>query len=146
MAEGKPLRFIEWGAFGPCERAVMVGFVENPTGGGPATGKVQGLAPYECSPGVEWVDEGLPWSLEVTEPQPTVLTMRIGNGSKAPGAIFLTEHPSGVQHSGEVAAKLLSNGLGIGAIPGEYEFSGLFGGKAKIEGYAAQELIEIKHP
>jgi hypothetical protein len=64
------------------------------------------------------------------------------------------------QFSGEDAPKFLDNGLFIGAFPSEQEFDqpgsrelesetsgGLrFGGKLKVEGYASQELIEVKNP
>jgi hypothetical protein len=65
-----------------------------------------------------------------------------------------------VQFFGEYAPKVLTNGTAIGALPAEHEFDqpgsgelvsqGLGGlklsGKVKIEGYAAQELIEGNNP
>jgi hypothetical protein len=142
----------------------MAGFLENPTGGGPPIGKVQAFAPYECVSGnCEFTAENLPWSSEVTEPQPSVFRIRSGNGSKAPGAVFVRENCVGsknVQFFGEVAPKFLNNGTSIGIKPEEEEFDqpgsgelaseglgGLkFSGKIKTQGYAAQELIEIRNP
>jgi hypothetical protein len=181
MAEGKPLRWIGWGTLklsnatlGEVEcHYVMAGFAENPTGGGAPVGKVQGLDPYECvlsasckasgGTAIGVTPETLPWSLEVTEPQPGVFRMRSGNSSKAAGAVFVSVNCVGVknvQFFGEYAPKVLNNGISIGTGPNEEEFDqpgsgelqseglgGLkFSGKVKIEGYAAQELIAVKHP
>jgi hypothetical protein len=167
VAEGKAVRSVSWGnlTLGGVEcHNVMAGFLENPTGGGPPIGKVQAFAPYECVSGTcEFTAENLPWSTEVTEPQPSVFRMRSGNASKAPGAVFVKENCVGsknVQFFGEVAPKFLNNGTSIGIKPEEEEFDqpgsgelgseglgGLkFSGKIKTQGYAAQELIEVRNP
>jgi hypothetical protein len=177
--EGKAVRSFSWGilkltntTLGEVEcHYVMAGSVENPTGGGVPVGKVQGLVPYECvsesckalgGTAIEVTAENLPWSFEVTEPQPGVFRVRTGNSSKAAGAVFVRVNCVGaksVQFFGEDAPKML-NGLTIGSAPTENEFDqpgsgelgseglgGLkFSGKLKTEGFAAEELIEIKNP
>src|SRR5262249_3365742 len=59
---------------------------------------------------------------------------------------------------GELSPLVLNNGLSIGAIPGEIEFAPGAGeleseiegfkaeGRFKQQGFAAQELIEVKNP
>jgi hypothetical protein len=179
-AEGTALRWIAWGTLklsnatlGEIEcHDVMAGFLENPTGGGPAVGKIQGFAPYECvsesckalgGTAIEVTAETLPWSLAVAQPQPSIFRMTSGNGSKAPGAVSIRVNCVGVksaQFLGEDAPKLLNNGLSAGALPTEEEFDqpgsgeliseglgGLkFAGRIKIEGYVAEEVIELSNP
>jgi hypothetical protein len=61
---------------------------------------------------------------------------------------------------GEIAPKVLNNGISIGAGPGEEEYDqsgsgelesesfggGKYGGKVKVMGYGSEELIEVKNP
>jgi hypothetical protein len=150
---------------------VMAGSVENPTGGGSPIGKLQAFAPYECisescktlgGTAIAVTPENLTWSAEVTEPAVGVFRMRSGNRSKAAGAVFVRVNCVGVksvQFFGEYAPRVLNNGVSIGTAPDEEEFDqpgsaeleseasgGLkFSGKVKIEGYGAQELIEVKN-
>jgi hypothetical protein len=176
--EGKKVRNIGWGTLkftnatlGEVEcHTISAGYLENPTGGGSAVGKVQAFASYECvsasctalgGTGIEVTAEKLPWSAEVTEPE-GVFRIRTGNRIKAAGAAFQRVNCIGVtntQFSGEDAPKVLNNGKAIGSAPGEQEFDqpgsgeleGALGGlkiagSIKVEGYGAEELIEVKNP
>jgi hypothetical protein len=151
---------------------VAAGFTENPAGGGAAVGKVQGFVPYECvsesckalgGSAIQVGAEELPWSTEATELEAGGFRMRIGNGFKAAGAGRLRINCVGVkntQFSGEGAPRVLNNGTSIGSVPGEQEFDqpgsgelesealgGLkIAGKLKVQGYGAEELIEVKSP
>jgi hypothetical protein len=151
---------------------VMAGYLENPAGGGSAIGQIQGFAPYECVSAsctalggstIEVSAEKLPWSAELAETEEGAFRIKSGNGLKAAAAVFERVNCVGklnAQFSGEDAPKFLNNGLMIGAFPGEQEFdqpgsgeleseaSGAlkFGGKLKVQGYASQELIEVKNP
>src|SRR5262249_4524412 len=97
-AGGKKVRLIEWGTLtwqhpgSPpvhgCEcHHVLAGYLENPTDGGPAVGKVQAFSPYECtSPsciarggkGVDFLALKMPWRAEVVEPETGVFRQRTG--------------------------------------------------------------------
>jgi hypothetical protein len=146
--------------------------VENPTGGGPAVGKVQAFAPYECvsesckalgGTAIEVTAEKLPWSVEVTEREEGVFRMRTGNKTKAAAAVVVRVNCIGKTNAeffGEYAPKVLNNGVAFGSAPGEEEFdqpgsgeleSAALGGlktagRLKTQGYGAQELIEVKNP
>jgi PKD domain len=151
---------------------VIAGQVENPTDGGAAVDKVQASAPYECvsesckalgGAGIEVTAEKLPWNAEVAETEEGAFRMRTGNRLKAAGAVFERVNCIDAQNAqffGENVPRFLNNGLAIGSAPGEEEFdqpgsgeleseslgAGKIGGKVKIEGYLAQELLEIKSP
>jgi hypothetical protein len=149
---------------------VTAGYMENPTGGGSAIGKVQAYATYECvsmscknagGTAIEVTPENLPWSTEATEVEGGAFRRRIGNRIKAAEAVFFRVNCVGVkntQFSAEVVPKVLNNGVAVGVAPGEEEFDpgsgelegeagGLkFAGKVKIQGYGGQELIEVKNP
>ena len=151
---------------------VSAGYSDNPTGGGAAVGKVQAFDPYECvgetckslgGTGIEVIPEKLPWSEEVTEPEAGVFRMNTGNRLKAAGAVFERVNCIGVKNTqfvGEFAPKILNNGLKIGEDPAEQEFDqpgsgelesealggGKHGGRLKVEGYGAEELIQVKSP
>ena len=178
VGEGKLARTIGWGtvkftnaSFGEVEcHTISAGFMENPTGGGSAIGKVQAQFPYECASAsckasggtaIQITSENLPWSTEATEVEGGALRMRTGNRIKVAGAVFLRVNCVGVkntQFSAEVVPKVLNNGVAVGVAPGEEEFDpgsgelegeagGLkFAGKVKIQGYGGQELIEVKNP
>jgi len=180
LAEGNILRTIAWGTLkltnstlGEVEcHTVVAGYVENPTGGGAAVGKVQAFDPYECvsesckalgGTGIEVNAEKLPWNAEVTEPEAGVFRMNTGNRLKAAGAVFERVNCIGVKNAqfiGEFAPKILNNGLRIGVSPAEQEFdqpgsgelesealgAGKYGGRLKAEGYAEQELLEVRNP
>jgi hypothetical protein len=151
---------------------VLAGYLENPAGGGSAIGQTQGFVPYECvsasctalgGSAIEVSAERLPWSTEVTEAEEGAFRFRSGNRLNATAAVIERVNCVGklnAQFSGEDAPRLLNNGVSIGALPSEQEFDqpgsheleseasgGLkFGGKLKVEGYGAQELIEVKNP
>jgi hypothetical protein len=151
---------------------ITAGYLENPTGGVSGVGQVLAFGPYECvsesckasgGSGIEVGSETLPWSTEVTESGAGTFRLKIGNPLKASGAMFLRLNcvgKMGGKFVGETQPKVLNNGLSIGAKPGEYEFDrpgagelasealgGLkFSGRLKIEGYGAQELIEVRSP
>jgi hypothetical protein len=146
--------------------------MENPTGGGSAVGQVQAFFAYECesasckalgASAIELRAENLPWSTEATEVEGGAFRMRTGNRIKAAGAVFLRVNCVGVKNTqffAETVPKVLNNGIAIGAGPDEEEFDqpgsgelesealgGLkFAGKVKVQGYGAQELIEVKNP
>jgi hypothetical protein len=157
---------------GPVEcHNVFAGFSENPTGGGAAVGKVQAFYPYECvattcaslgGTKIEITPEKLPWNAAVTEPEAGVfeqLTGKKGEKGGAGSVEFLVncEGVTKPHFFGENGTKILNNGLQIGTTPGEQEFlkspnleseigAGETEGKVKVEGYASQELIEVKNP
>jgi alpha-tubulin suppressor-like RCC1 family protein len=179
-AEGETVREIAWGtvkfnnaSYGEVEcHTIGAGFMENPTGGGSATGKVQGYFPYECvsatctasgGTAIELTPENLPWSTEATEVAGGAFRLRTGNRIKAAGAVLLRVNCVGVkntQFSAEDVPRVLNNGISIGSAPDEEEFDqpasgelesealgGLkLAGKVKFEGYGSQELIELKNP
>jgi hypothetical protein len=151
---------------------ITAGYLENPTGGRSAVGQVQASYPYECvsegcrtlgGTATQLIAEKLPWSAEVTESQSGALRMRTGNRTKALESVSSTINCVGVTKSqffGEDAPTLLNNGTAIGAGPTEAEFDqpgsgelesevlgGLkFSGRLKVEGYGAEEFIEVKNP
>ena len=162
-------------SFGEVEcRTISAGFMENPTGGGSAIGKVQAHFPYECvsascktlgGTAIGLTPENLPWSTEATEVEGAAFRLRTGNRIKAAGAVFLRVNCVGVKNTqffAEDVPKVLNNGIVIGTAPDEEEFdqpgsgeleselpppAGLkLAGKVKFEGYASQELIEVKNP
>jgi len=181
QTEGKKLRFIAWSTFtftnpsvfgtSECHHA-FEGFLENPTGGGAAVGKLQAFEPYECvdpaciglgGKQIVFTPEKLPWNSEVTEPEAGVFRMSTGKkGEKGgTGSIEIHENCEGFAMAsffGALAPKILNNGITIGAIPGELEFNasagelespdgpGIYEAKVKMQGFAAQELIEAKNP
>jgi hypothetical protein len=178
-AEGEQVREIAWGtlkfnnaSFGAFEcHTISAGFMENPTGGGSAIGKVQAHFPYECvsenckasgGTAIELTPENLPWSTEATEVEGGAFRLRTGNRVKAAGAVFLTVNCVGVKNTqffAEVVPRILNNGISIGSLPDEEEFDpgsgelesealgGLkLAGRVKFEGYGGQELIEVKNP
>jgi hypothetical protein len=179
-AEGKKVRMISWGnlstansTFGTPEcHSLWGGYLENPTGGGAAVGQAQTFAFYECvSPTCtglggskfEVITEKLPWADGVTEPEAGVFRLSIGKKGEKGGAgsVELEVNCEGVSKShpfGNVAPKILNNGLAIGAAPTELEFDAgsgelqseigpwTFPGKEKVLGYGSQELIEAKNP
>jgi outer membrane protein assembly factor BamB len=180
LAEGTKLPMIEWGTLritnptlGEVEcHNIIAGYVENPTGGGAAVGKVQAFVPYECvsesckalgGTRLEVTAEQLPWSGEVTHPEEGVFRMRTGNSTKAAGAVFERAKCVGkidVQFSGEDAPRVLDDGSVVGVGPDEEEFDqpgsgeleseilggGKIAGRVKLEGYSAEELLEVKNP
>jgi hypothetical protein len=180
LGGGKKLQVIGWGTLkltnstlGEVEcHTASAGYLENPTGGGPAVAKVLGLVPYECvsasckaagGTGIEVIPRELPWSAEATEPATGVFRMRTGNKTKAAGAVSLGVDCIGVKNAeflGETAPLALNNGVSIGSSPDEEEFDqpgsgelqnvtlgGLkIAGRLKILGYGEQELIEVKNP
>jgi len=159
---------------GPVEcHNIFAGYSENPTGGGAAKGEVQAFYPYECvaetcktlgGTKIEIVPEHLPWAAAVTEPEAGVFDQLTGHkGEKGGGAgksIEFLVNCEGVTKPhffGENGTKILNNGLAIGQTPGEQEFlkapnleseigAGETEGKVKVQGYASQELIEVKNP
>jgi hypothetical protein len=178
LAEGKKLQLIAWGtlkltssSLGEVEcHNIGAGYVENPIGGGIAVGKSEAEADYECVSAscaafggkIESTPENLPWLEELTEPEPGVFRIKVGKKGKEPGSIFVRAKCQGLfneQFFGELAPKILNNGVAIGALPGEAEFdagagaleSAFFGagktaGRLKGQGYGAEELIEVKNP
>jgi hypothetical protein len=169
--EASKLRTLGWGnlkltngSVGEVEcKSVSAGFAENPTGGGVAVGQMQALFPFECTSAsctalgatIEVTPEKLPWARELFE-EP---------------ALFFREQTSGINlrvncvghtnalFQGEDAPKILNNGTAVGLKPGEAEFDAGAGelpsegfggaklaGKLKVQGYAAQELIEVRNP
>jgi hypothetical protein len=152
--------------------AAFEGFLENPTGGGSAKGQVQAFSPYECSNPtcttsgglfVELTTEHLPWNIEIIEPSAGVFRHQIGvKGEKGgKGSVEFFYNCEGVikEHVfGGIAPLVQNNGLSIGAAPGEMESSAAAGelesalgafrleGHFKQQGFAAQELIEVKNP
>jgi len=180
VGEGRLARTIGWGtvkftnaSFGEVEcHTISAGFMENPTGGGSAIGKVQAHFPYECASTsckasggteIQITPENLPWSTEATEVEGGAFRTRTGNRIKAAGAVFLRVNCVGVKNTqffAEDVPKVLNNGISIGAGPDEEEFDqpgsgelesealgGLkLAGKVKFEGYGSQELIEVRNP
>jgi hypothetical protein len=174
--EWNPTKVINPGAGGENEcKLVGAGFTENPIGGVNAIGKVEAWFPYECIEAacikqggkfVEISGEHLPWRVEVTEPSPGVFRQKTGTKSERGGAgsmefLWNCEGFAKSHAFGEVSPLILNNGTTIGLKPGEIEFdpgSGemesvevgvgpwRFSGKRKVQGYAGQELIEVKNP
>jgi len=157
-------------------KLVDAGFAENPLGGGNAIGKVEAWFPFECVSAectklggkfFEISAEHLPWRLEVTEPSAGVFREKTGTKSERGGAgsVEYSYNCEGVlkQHPfGELSPLILNDGTTIGLKPTELEFDVRSGelepaepatgarvrvrGKHKVQGYAAQELIEVKNP
>jgi hypothetical protein len=151
---------------------LVAGFLENPVVGGNAIGKVEAWFPYECIEAgcmkqggkfVEISPEHLPWRVDVTEPSPGVFRQKTGTKSERGGAgsmefLWNCEGFAKVHAFGEVSPLILNNGTTIGLKPGEIEFDPgslelesevgprRFSGKRKVQGYAGQELIEVKNP
>ena len=150
---------------------VFAGYSENPTGGGAAKGQVQAFYPYECvaetckalgGTKIEITSEKMPWNAAVTEPEAGVFDQVTGKkGEKGgSGSIEFFVNCEGVTKPhffGENVTKIQNNGLAIGSAPGEQEFlqtqnleseigAGETIGKVKVEGYGAEELIEVKNP
>jgi alpha-tubulin suppressor-like RCC1 family protein len=178
VAQGKKLLTIGWGTLKFTNASLEVechtisaGFMENPTGGGSAIGKVQAHFPYECvsascttagGTAIELTPENLPWSSEATEVEGGAFRARTGNRIKAAGAVLLRVNCVGVKNTqffAEDVPRVLNNGISIGSAPDEEEFdpgsgeleSEAFGGlklagKVKFEGYGEEELIEVKNP
>jgi hypothetical protein len=178
-AEGEPVREIAWGtlkftnaSFGEVEcKTISAGYLENPTGGGSAIGKVQGHFPYECASesckaaggtAIELTPENLPWSSEATEVEGGAFRARTGNRINAAGAVFLRVNCVGVKNTqffAEDVPRVLNNGISIGSAPDEEQFDqpgsgeleseagGLkLAGRVKFEGYGGEELIGVKNP
>jgi hypothetical protein len=150
---------------------ISAGFLENPTGGGSAIGQGQAFVAYECGAAeciklggkfIEIVPEAQPWTAEAIEPEENVFRGRGGNKTKTAGQVKFKVNCEGVTKptfTGENTPKILNNGTAIGLKPGESEFDagsgelesdvvggGKVSGKVKGQGYAAQELIEVKNP
>jgi hypothetical protein len=154
---------------------IMGGYAENPIGGGAIVGEVQAFNAYECPSAsceslggtrLEVTPEKLPWHGEVSEPQAGVFTSPFGERGKGAGSIYFRatcESPTktivNAQFYGETAPRIQNDGIAIGAGPGEEEFNESSGGlesesvgigrpegKFKVEGYAAEELLEVKNP
>jgi hypothetical protein len=179
-AEGKPIRTITWGnlkltntTLGEVEcHNVMAGYLENPTGGATAVGKVQAAVSYECvsesckalgGTAIEGSTEQLPWSAEAIETETGGFRIQNGPQTQAGGAVILRLNCVGkvnAQFVGSGAPLVLNNGTTLGIKPGEQEFDqpgsgelenepfgGLkLAGKLKTQGYAAQELIGVQNP
>ena len=153
---------------------LFAGNVENPTGGGAAVGTLFAFDPYECESAsckalggtkIEVKSENLPYVGVVTEPSAGVFRMKTGV-SKVKGAAgnvqFLVncEKVTKPIFFGEQAPLIQNNGFAIGSGPGEEELlpdagtgaleseigEGKTEGKVKVEGYNAEELIEVKNP
>ena len=151
---------------------IVAGFSENPLGGGNAIGKVQALVLFECvnpeciklgGQFIEISPEHLPWRVEVTEPSAGVFRQKTGTKSERGGAGSVEyfancEGVYKVHPFGEQSPLVLNNGTAIGLKPGQIEFDAGSGelaseiggvtlaGLRKTQGYAAQELIEVKNP
>jgi hypothetical protein len=151
---------------------ILAGFLENPVGGGNAIGKVQAHFPFECVNAncikmggkfVELSAEHLPWRVEVTEPSAGVFRQKTGTKSERGGAgsieyLYNCEGISKPHPFGELSPLSLNNGTAIGLKLDELDFdlggselesevgAWKVGGKLKTQGYAAQELIEVKNP
>jgi len=169
IAEGEPFPVIEWGTLklnnltlGEVEcRTAVGGYVENPAGGGPAIGKIETLAMYNCicegcaSLGgkIKVTTSGLPWSVGVTEESGSTFR-EITTG------VEVTLDCEGVETNffhGEWKPKTI-NGTAIGSKPaiaefesgaGELESSvgGLKpGGKLNVEGYGREQVVAVKSP
>jgi hypothetical protein len=155
-----------------CHYAVA-GFLENPPGAGQqATGLVQVFSPYECvsteciligGKFFELKSEQLPWNVEITEPSAGVFRQKTGvkgeKGGKGSQELFWScEGIAGAHIFGETSPLILNNGTAIGLKPGEIEFeagSGELEGESpgpkfqknfKQQGFAGQELIEVRNP
>jgi hypothetical protein len=174
--ESKILREIWWGtlkmknsAIGEIEcHNIVAGFEENPVGGAPAIGTVQGFVPYECvsasctalgGKAIEVISGKLPWSIAASEPKPSVFREEIGNGELETNCIGV----AAPKFSGGMDALIQSNGTSIGSGPDELaiesekvnpEAHNLKNGtetletegKLKRQGYGTEELIEVKNP
>jgi hypothetical protein len=162
--------------FSPECKNIVAGFLENPVGGGTAIGKVEAWFPFECVSAectkfggkfFEMSAEKMPWAASVTEPSAGAFRQKTGVKSERGGGPgrsveflvncegFVKLHPFG-----ELSPLILNNGTTIGLKPGEIEFqkeaSGeleepehgpwTLSGKLKTQGYAAQELIEVRNP
>jgi hypothetical protein len=185
-AEAKKVRQIAWGttklknaALGEVEcHNIVAGYLENPVGGGPATGFVQAWVPYECvSPScialggkaIKVLAGDLPWRAEIFEPESGVFRQKTGLRGfplKPPKGEFvefkvICEGATEGRFVPESNPKILNNGLSIGALPTEEEWTpgapgesvleselgeGEPAGKVKTEGYSNQALLEVHNP
>jgi hypothetical protein len=168
--EGKIVREIGWGVLhthseklGEVEcHAIRAGFEENPTGGGPAKGKVQAFTPYECNDPTCATSLGeiketagkLPWQTEASVP-------KAGEFGEKSNSVAITEDCTTIMEAtfaGEVDPHIVA-GISIGALPSELrsekevlknelkpEETLELTASAKIQGFGAQELIEVKDP
>jgi hypothetical protein len=164
------------GVLGEIEcKNIFAGFATNPVGGGAAEGKVAAFFPFECVSAectklggkfIELVAEKMPWVAEVTEPSAGVFRQKTGvkseRGGGAGRSIEFLVNCEGVTKPhffGENSPLILNNGTAVGLKPGEIEFDlgsgelesdtvggGTTAGKIKTQGYAGQELIEVKNP
>jgi hypothetical protein len=162
-AEGKKVRGIAWGTLklknatlGVVEcHNIFAGFLENPVGGGAATGKVQAFYPYECvsasclalgGKGIAVAAGKLPWNGEAIEPTVGEFRQKTGFKSteknkppKEPGFVEFKVNCEGVTEPiffGESDPKILNNGLAIGSFPGEEEFTPGAAGESPLESEA----------
>jgi hypothetical protein len=175
LPEGKILRGIWWGTLkmtntkiGEMEcHDIGVGFEENQSGGGPAAGKIQGLIPYECVSAacaalggqIEVTAGKLPWIITAAETKPGVFREFIGAPpeleTNCKGVVTVKYSEGGLD-------ALIQNGMAI-AEPGGLVMETLkvnpeahdlkngvetleTEGNLKYQGYAEQQLIEIKNP
>ena len=107
--------------------------------------------------------EHLPWRVEVTEPSAGVFRQKTGQKANVvePGSIEYLLNCEGVSKPhpfGELSPLILNNGRAIGPKLGELDFTQTTGelesevgpfkvaGRLKTQGYAGQELIEVKNP
>src|SRR5262249_52470526 len=150
---------------------ISAGYSENPVGGGSAIGVGKAFSAWECvSPEctklggkfIEIIPEGLAWTGEVIEPEENVFRGRGGNKTKTAGQVQFQVNCEGVTKpifTGENTPKILNNGTTVGLKPGEVEFDagsgelesvivggGKVSGKNKGQGYANQEIIEVRNP
>ena len=169
-AEGKIVREVGWGTLttlneklGSVEcHAIRAGFDENPTGGGAAKGKVQAFTPYECndptcatSLGEIKVTAGkLPWQTEASVP-------KAGEFGEKSNSVAITEDCTTIMEAtfaGEVDPHIVA-GISIGSAPSSLisekevlknelkpEETLELKARAAIQGFAAEELLEIKDP
>jgi len=168
LTEGEPLPIIMWGNLKPlnattgeeeCHYAVG-GYLENPTGGGAAVGKIETFDAYSCvaegcaSDGgkIKVAAEILPWALDVGEESGVFRDEITGVNITydCEGILSVLVH-------GEFKPKA-KNGTSIGSKPSEAEFdegSGeleselgpfRFGGKLSVEGYGKEQLVTVKNP
>ena len=153
---------------------LFAGNVENPTGGGAAVGTLFAFSPYECESAsckalggtkIEVTSENLPFAQEIIEPSAGVFRLKTGV-SKVKGAAGNVQFKVNCEKVtkpiffGEQAPLIQNNGFAIGSGPGEQEFlpdagtgaleseigEGKTEGKVKVEGFNAEELIEVKNP
>jgi hypothetical protein len=108
----------------------------------------------------------MPWAASITEPSAGVFRRKTGVKSERGGgpgrSVEFLVNCEGVVKThpfGELSPLILNTGTAIGLKPGEFEFDAgagelesdttgpwILSGKHKVQGYAAQELIEVKNP